>query len=351
MNPRITWFSLLCIITAYTWVLGLLDFKYVKLESLGFENGFVSSLPDWKPSGGWENIEITDKFVGLRRNSAKKSFATTTIALPANKLLPSTTLLVRGEVETVNRGEPVAYAEQAGYMAWPLDADKKPLRYLSVMNLTAEFPTHKGERIVGLTPDTKFLQLALVSRETNSEFNLIDTSIEYIVLSKSYQLASAIMYLGWIIIFALASLWIFRRSNFKTTMAIGIIFCAIVVGVLLPESISNAWIVPSYKSLLSTISSKPIAYMYKIGHFLFFFVATAILIYKRNNLEIGLLYILLCMLVIAIASEGLQLHEFSRTTRILDILIDVSGVLSGALIGFILTSTKQKPPIENQITP
>jgi len=122
----------------------------------------------------------------------------------------------------------------------------------------------------------------------------------------------------------------------------------------MPETISTGTVKPIYASLrnLSGLTGDGLLeYAFKIGHFIFFFLSTFILLLYRKKLQLPVWEVFFLVILFAIATEGLQLYLSDRSTRITDLVIDFSAIVVGAILATIilalktLSSRKPKPTI------
>lgn len=109
----------------------------------------------------------------------------------------------------------------------------------------------------------------------------------------------------------------------------GIPIAIISVFIVLPSDVFN-WIMEPLNSQLSA-SQSPLP-AGKLGHVAGFFILTAILYSIRHSLQLKPLQLLSILLLLAAATEGMQLYIPQRTPTLRDFLFDSAGIASGALI-------------------
>jgi VanZ family protein len=81
--------------------------------------------------------------------------------------------------------------------------------------------------------------------------------------------------------------------------------------------------------------------LYKVGHFLFFCLIAIVLVRNARALPISPAQLILLLLLLAVASEGMQLHLFNRTTRLSDLGIDAGGILLGSLLASVFKAKRR----------
>ena len=137
----------------------------------------------------------------------------------------------------------------------------------------------------------------------------------------------------------IAIVWLVRRSTRQLGIITGALIVLTVVGILLPESVSNQQVLPLYRRLASALSfgnTEPLEVIFKTGHFLFFFGVTLCLLLGRSTLRLSSTMIIGFMMVFAIATEGLQLFLFNRSTRLFDLGVDIAGVMLALIVASII---------------
>ncbi len=325
--------------TAITWVIGLLDIQFKSEATLAFDKGFPGELSDWVPAGDPDNITLSADSIRIDRNTGERSYAMRTFELPPKEQLLNRKLRVRGKILTISRATPIEKERIAAYMIWFLDKDQEALKYLTVQPLTGDFPEYRAERIVSIPDNARFFVTTLINRDSDGAFELIDANVTLVSGTLLYTLISTAMFALWITLLIMAIWWLIRRGNFGLGLSISALLVLTLVGVLLPESATTQYVLPAYQKLAAALSlerSEPLNIIYKAGHFLFFFAVALLLMLNRRTLNLSATLILVFMLVFAVATEGLQLHLFNRSTRLLDLGIDLAGAVMAWLLVMVL---------------
>ena len=115
-----------------------------------------------------------------------------------------------------------------------------------------------------------------------------------------------------------------NRELAMAPIALVIIIC---IGVSLPPAVFDAIFDPVNDLLEQLGSPLPAG---KIGHILCFAALTLFAFKVRHKLEIRAIEVAVFLVLLAVATEGMQLFIKGRTTKLLDMGFD----LFGALIGF-----------------
>lgn len=347
-NSNKTWFFLTALLglTALTWAVGLLDIHYKSETTVAFEGGFPGDSEQWKLAGDPGNITLSTSSVTIHRSTAERSYAMREFSLPPAEELLNRQLRVRGEITTLKQASRTKTEDVAAYMIWFQDQDAEIIQYVTVQALTGDFSEYRAERIVSVPDNARSFITVLINRESDGSFELTNAEIAVVEATWLYQIISPTIFLFWACLVLLAVIWLVRNGGYKIGIAVGVFLALTLIGILIPESVTSNLIFPAYKKFAQMLSlghSEPLGIYYKIGHYLFFFAVTLTLILNRQRLQLSVLIILLLMLVFAVATEGLQLHLYNRSTRLSDIGIDIAGVATALLLGLSLLARAKKP--------
>jgi len=329
----------LILLTAFTWALGLLDIQYKSVSTLGFTDGFPGAISDWRADGDPGNIILAENSVQIERNTPNRSYAKRTYELPAAQELAGHQIRVRGEITTVKRATPIEKKNVAAFMIWFLDENRETFSYLTVQELTGDFNHYRSERIVSVPDNARYYSATLINRDSDGAFKLTNASVDLVTTSMAYQIISPIMMILWFICVLTTVIWIARHGSRTLSATMAALLVLTLLGIVIPDSVNTQFILPAYKNLASRFSMEgytALVVFYKLGHFLFFFTVALCMFLNRQRLRISALMIFAYMAVFAIATEGLQLHLFSRSTRLSDMGIDLGGVLLAWLISTVI---------------
>ncbi len=326
---------LMAVVTAMTWTLGLLDIKYKVESSAAFPNGFPGDTSLWQRAGDWSNVDIDDTQVTVRRDSDERSYAKRTFDLLDQDGRSDFKLRIRGTIKTAKHVVDPADERGAAFMIWLEDDQGEVFRYLTVQEMKGAYDTYQAERIISIPDSVRSFTLVLNSRDSTSSFSLVDASVDMLSVTPLYRFASTLLLCSWLILFVLCVKWLIQHASTSLRIKAGVLIICIIIGVMLPESAINGVVDP----LFNAIAGKVPAFahfdaksLYKIGHFLFFCLISLVLIRNSRSLPISQTSLIVLLLLLAVASEGMQLHLFNRTTRLSDLGIDAGGILLGWLL-------------------
>ena len=354
MDRRFSRFNLfLCALltcTLATWALGLIDLKYQQETDIAFVNGFPGDPELWQPAGDWSNIEIDAERITVFRQTEDRSYAKRRYELPDYPARSAHTLRVSGVVETNEVVDNPSDEEGASLMVWLEDTKGEIVNYLTVFSMRGDRDRYQGERIINLPDDIKAFTLVMNSRDSANSFSLVDGSADIVSVTLNYMASVAMLLMAWFVIAALIALWFLRHAPMKTTLLAGALIAGIFVGVMMPETPTVPIIDPVFQAVAAKLNLTGIdsgTFIYKTGHFLFFFFTSLVLMLKSDILPANKWQIASVMILLAVATEGMQLHLANRTTQLFDIGVDSAGVLLALAVSKFILSRRFKSADDN----
>lgn len=325
-------------LTVITWITGASVIQYQIESELAFESGFPGDANLWHFSGDTTNTSHTADSIVIKRVTNNESYATRKFDLPKINREKDKSLLVRGRINTLKIAPPQNIARAAAYMIWFHDDQNKTIRYITVQSLNGDAQSYDARRIVKIPEKSESFSIVLMNRDSKGEYELTSSNVSLISNTTLYNLVSPLVFISWIIAFAASAKWFFANIGYKSSLLAVSILAITIAGILLPESISQAYLVPAYKKVTSALhptEKNTIIFYYKLWHFIVFFLIALFLSMKREKLDVTLVFIFIVLTIFAIGTEGLQLHLYHRSSRLSDIFIDISGVLLGTSLAYL----------------
>ncbi len=324
------WFMLgLMLATGFTWVTGLAGVEYDEGPILGFAHTFPGPAADWDTSTELGSVTITKSRLIIERKNAARAFAIRTFRLTDDVRAGGGLLRVSGKVDTLRKPNYEEPDNIAAMLLWFVDGNGRAFNYLTVHALHGTQARYSGSRIVKAPDNARRIAVAMLTRDSDGKFALTDATVQQIATPLSARLVDLALAIIWGTLIVLAGLWMKRHASVKVSgMLLGLVVVTF-IGVLMPETARMSILQPAYHwlaSMLSVSGDRPLALSFKIGHFMVFFLVALTLLSNKAALGMRTWLVLSCMLLLGIATEGLQLHLFDRTTRLSDLYIDMAGV-------------------------
>jgi len=358
MSPlHLLYLIALCAATLTTWVASQNITHFKQLGPVAFQDGFPGDLEQWSRRGGWENILFKQDSIVVNRDIDKSSYAFRTFALTPSEDRAEQMLKVTGSVNTILKKPATDNSDGGALMLWLQDESDKVVRYLNIGKLDGLSDNYEVSRIVALTDNITRFSLVLTNKQTSAEFALVNASVSLLTEQPVFIKVRAAIFLAWSLLLVIALYYLYTHASGVMFAVITGVISLTIAGVLMPETISSGTVKPVYNTLqnmLGLTGDEILEYAYKIGHFVFFFLSTFILLLYRKQLRLPVWEIYFLVILFAIATEGLQLYLSDRTTRVSDLLIDFSAIVAGAMLATaIITfksvpSSKPKPPNATQ---
>ena len=326
------------LLTALTWLFGLIDLPRESAGELLASAAFPGEPSGWELRGERRNLAVGAEGVTLVRLAPGRSRALREADLPpAAREGRARLLRVGARIETL---EPTTSAHERAppVLAVRLhDARGETVGHRAIIRGTAARGTRVAERLVPLPPEARRYTLIFTSRDdvADGTFRLADVRVELIVPTPLRAVLNVLLVLGWTALFAAAAVWLARRVGTFTLLALCSTLAAIVIGVLLPEVVTGGPLErlrESVAALLPATEELRLVHAFKLGHFATFFLAALLLLARAPRLGLPRPLLAALLTLLAVASEGMQLHLFNRTTRVADLAIDVAGIAAAALL-------------------
>ena len=320
----------LAVCTLATWAVGLSNLKYKSESTVAFHNGFPGDINQWESAGDWSSVDIGEEKITVHREADKRGFAKRRFVLPDDPSRADQRLRIRGVIQTNKRIINSADVRGAAYMLWLEDADGEILKYTTISNLTGNQLLYRAERILNIPDTVTAINVVMNTRESQSSFSLLDASVDMVSITPLYLLLVVMLSASWLLVAAVAAKWLLTHAPPRTALLAGLLGAGIIVGVMLPETFKFPLIDPLFQQLTLWIpldGTESGKFTYKLGHFLFFFLTSLVLMLKTSSMPITRLQIVCIMVMMAVATEGMQLHLLNRSTQAFDIGVDAGGIL------------------------
>ena len=330
-------------VTVLTWVANQNITQYKQIGPVAFQNGFPGDLTQWSGQGGWENIVFEQDGIKLQRNVDKASYAVRTFALAPSNNRAQEKLDVTGFIKTITK-KPATETSSGGAFTIRLQDDSdKVVKYILIGKVDGTQDDYEVSRIFNLTENITRFSVVFYNKKSSAEFALVDASVSLVTELPAFSFARVAIFLAWSILLLIALYYLFTHASITMFGVITAVIMLTFIGVLMPETIRAGAIRPVYdtvQNLTGLSNDLGLVYAFKVGHFVFFFLSTFILLLYRGPLKMLAWEILLLMFLFAIATEGLQLYLLDRTTRITDLIIDFSAIFTGAILTVMIVTIK-----------
>ena len=338
------YFFLLVVTTVFTWATGLLDNHYEPLPvPAGYGEIFPGDKQSWQLVGQSDLLSPETDTFQISPDTGNQTRAEYQIDLPEMISPDYQHVRVRSVVKTLERPSSSSLKTDAGLIVRLRDADGDVTSTAWVSQLTGEFNIHKAEKLIALNKTATSVQLVFSNRASDGRFELENATLDIVRVSPVYELfIFPALVILWGASLLTGGYYLATRMGRTRTMFLGGALLMLVGGVILPTSVRELIVTPVFSLLKATGlpgSGSPLLYFYKIGHFTMFFVVSLVLFQNKMRLLFSRVDLCAVMLILAIATEGAQLHLFFRTTQLLDMAIDMAGVLLALLVHYILRKT------------
>lgn len=220
-----------------------------------------------------------------------------------------------------------------------------------LVQLRGTTPWKEYQHAFRLPKDISSVSVVIQFLNSSGTIEVKSLSLNTATESVSFSIGIGIIAVIWLV----AGIWIIwpilsASRGIPSRIAVMIIGCVILAGVLLPETtkheITPSWLqMQDYTESLSgsdiALDTNPFLFeltfpeldIYKLGHFVLFAMLGAVLMVWRPY-EAPLMLQGAILSLFALATESVQVLVAGRGGRLSDLLLDISGALAGALIGY-----------------
>ena len=265
---------------------------------------------------------------------------------------PARSCGVSGTVVTERVPSPAPDARSAAFIVWFRDAAGEPFGYATVRSLHGELAEHRTGRVLDVPDRAREVVVALLGRDSDGAFALSDVRIEQVETTALYRAVFVALLALWALLGLGAARWVHRAGAPRVTALLLALLAGTFVGVLMPEGLGARIVRPLFHRLpdwlaagLTTGRTTPLELVYKGGHFLFFLALGLLLFAAAPRLRVRPLSVLLALWLLALGTEGLQLHLFDRTARLSDVAIDATAAVVALLAVRLARPRRPSPSI------
>lgn len=330
------YFLLILITTAVTWATGLLDVQHQSLPQDNFGDVYPGNVHNWELFGNEELLTNDDGNFEISPDTENHTRAEITLTIPELNLFKYGHLRVRSVVNTIERASGRDLKTDAGLLARLQNESGDVISTTWVSRLTGEFNVHKDEALIELVPEAKSIHLIFSDRKSDGAFELETVNLDIVKQTDIYKLALfPALILLWALTLGVSAQFLLNRLGVVRFFLLAGTMLVLIGGVLLSPNLRQIIIEPIFQQLKTfglAGNNVSLVHYYKIGHFLTFCLVTFTLLYNEARIRLSRIDVVAVMLILAIATEGAQLHLFFRTTKFTDVLIDLAGVIVALII-------------------
>jgi len=330
-NPRFLYFLIL--ITAVVWVSGTLISPYKVHNKFMFATGFPGAVDTWIPEAPDYSL-VTDTAAQLRAHPS--------ITIKLVKDCPSgSERLTASEYKVSATGTLIETGSIPNSTAvvgfWFLGNDNSIVEYHNIHIQPGRYDTFSSHKVVSWPTAAVACVFGLISNVGGPTISVTDGSVDAVSANPVYK--SALVAMGLLVLIFVLDVLYFavRKLSVLQFLLPLVLVVSLVVGIALNGPLLVKYIHPILNWGMVLLSSMvggvgenrmALAWIFKLGHGVLFFIISLCFFSIRMVLHTNHRIMLLSLLVLAVASEGLQLHINDRGASFIDILFDWAGVLA-----------------------
>jgi len=330
----------LVIATGLTWWIGLANTQYQNVSELAFVDGFPGDPANWISSTSGD-VTFNQRSIEIGPYLNGPSHTWQIVALPSS--LKTDLVRTKALFTVVEPDQSRPANRRASYMLSFADTNGNILRYQTIQLAQRSRGTIDIDRVVKMPDGTSQLYVAIIGKESIGSVRLADVQLHMVRLHPVYPVLATGLILFWSVILLWAGYHLARSLGVFTSVGLATLCALMALGITMSTSWSEAWIRPLVVAVAglfvdSPNPKAPLVGLYKFGHVGIFFFFTLLLLHVRRRLAVSSGYVLLVTLMLAIATEGVQLHFYERSSQLIDLAFDCAGIVLAAVIYFLLAA-------------
>lgn len=337
---------LMALLTGLTWWVGTQVNRYIVQASISLSD-FPGDISQWKFRDNWKSVEVLEGFSMLpegimitRTSKEGMSAAEQRLPLPENRP-PDARIFASSELHT--RAIPDGEKSWHGmlYGVWFYDATGERIEKSgrTVQALRGDTVPQQYSREIPLPANAVEVGISLRLYQNSGTAIMRSPEIQVVSPWAGYNKVILGALLVWTV-YGLAVLMVLASHGRLVYALLPIAMVMIIAtGVSLPSGELSRITIPLERLVSGAIPDLHKMGLYsfnKIGHAITFALLTFFACMTRKHLGATWLGLACFLVLLAVLSEGMQLFFGSRSTRLIDMTIDLGGAGVGAALFFIL---------------
>ena len=335
---------LMALLTGLTWWIGTSISRYT-VETSAVTQSFPGDISQWKLVENWKQVEqlpgfeLLDNGIKVTRTSKGISDAELRVALPSHPT-PGAKLLASAELyaQAISGGEKNWHGLL--YTIWFYDNNgdriKKSAR--SVQALRGDTVPLTYSREIDLPAQAVEVGIGLRVFESTGTAVMRAPSIQVVTPWAGYSQVILGVLAMWLVYGALVLVALALRGRLMIAIFPIAMIGIIAAGVSLPTEELSRFTGPLEQAIRGYMPDLRKFGLYsfnKVGHAVTFALLTFMACFFRKRLGATWLGMICFLILLAILTEGVQLFFVGRSTRLVDMAIDLSGATLGAALFFV----------------
>jgi len=334
---------------------GSADFQYFPVKDLTTNDWFPGPTSSWQARGPIENVIVGTDYIEMDSNRNDVAGVRKTINLPnthIDKILVQ--VIISGR--TLHH-ERVINPQDKNALGHPEDVEKPNLIVLQMHDTngirlkTAWIGQVSGHaepftfyRILSLPANTRQLKLGILLRASNTKFFVESAKVN---LVKRRNISIIISVFLVIALITISGFYLYRLVNVVGYKII-LLWSCLLSGSLISLIIPVKSLLDSFESLVTKVFSQRITEtilmnaLSPFAHVFIFVLLSCICFTQCMKASIPCIYPLAFLLLIALATEGLQLHLLNRSASLADIFYNGLGIGIALIFSLLFSSAASR---------
>ena len=337
LRPKKLALCVMFILTFLIWFSGSFIPAYQHEAPILFELNFPGSAAAWQVDAP-ELTAVESGYLSIRggpESVHKVSVNCPELSVPAK----TKKIKISANVAFTEAGSIPGRTSVLGF--WFIDDESTIINYHNISIMPGRYTDTLSSKVVEWPKAATGCAFGLIAHAGGPTITVTDGLVEAVSPNILYQASVAliafILFLGsyYMICWALQQLTAFQ------ILVTAILASVLIVGVVVSGSSLTKYIHPIYYGVMSLfgISGDDIAgnrtafdWVFKLGHVIVFALIAFCVFIVRLRINAGLVWALAMLLLIAIASESVQLHVQGRGASLMDVMFDCMGIALGWIL-------------------
>lgn len=318
------------ILTALVWASGLFIPSYNVESTILFESEFPGDAADWQAELP-ELISITSTAVAIRAYASSRHKLT--YVCPELGEQTHKTFRITADISLLEQGVTNASSSVLGF--WFVDNEGVIVRYHNVGIMPGRYEQIAAAKTVEWPEGATGCVFGLIANAGGPSISITSGRVETVIPNLAYQIAILFIALLFLLYACFLIYLALQKLTFRQLILPVMLMALLVLGVTMTGPLLVKYIHPLFFGVLSILgigvadvtgNRTAFDWVFKFGHVLVFMLLALCFFAVQRRIRAAQTWILSMLLLIAIASEGLQLHVPDRGASTIDVLINCVGI-------------------------
>lgn len=322
---------LTAVVGAVIWLTGLFIDPYLRVETLAFHKGYPAHVTNWTLLGKPDSLKFDSAVTLSGGDDVQRAFYK--VEVPIEKKKAGVRVWVDMHMDNVGK-DPSATSHVG---LWFINNTGRFFSYQNMYVFPGRYSSTHAMKLIDWPQDAIAMAIGMIIKPGGPTITVRGMQVEAVEPNARYRVmvAAVSMLTGcWLI---LLMVYAIRCLTRKQLLTLGLILCALVAGTQITGDFLQ-YANSVMRKLFLWFDLQPgvqTFWVFKVGHVVAFLLLTAFLCSVHAQLRFHLWEVVVFAILLAIATEGVQLHLPDRSAGVEDIALNLLGIsISASLYWF-----------------